>query len=336
MRFIKETYIVFLIGFAAACSKNPAPETKLPEIGFTLDLHTKATVDNSNLHTAGSQITVFDVHSRTSPSEEDQSEAGIVQYIDGKVLECDGSGWAFSPKIPWTKRGTHEFFAYYSKNGEDGSSVGTTVGYESTVDGASSQTFKTSSWQLTLDNQFDFMYATAFRDLIHNDYSPVPLPFKHLCAAIRFRIVNTSTTANTFEEFSITGMSDRATAEIKTSGTPVIVSSVTPGEQMKSTTKNELAANGGSMFVHANLGKVDDDGYFIMWPHNSSQYDGIRFSLEMSDREINRSLSEVANVTNWQAGYKYTYNINVGDNFIIFESVDVVDWITDDIILEER
>jgi hypothetical protein len=57
----------------------------------------------------------------------------------------------------------------------------------------------------------------------------------------------------------------------------------------------------------------------------------------MSDREIkDRLLSEVANVNNWQAGYKYTYNINVGDNYIIFESVDVVDWITDDLILEER
>mgnify|MGYP003486101084 FL=1 len=137
MRYIKPTYFIFLIVFAAACSKNPVPETMSPEIGFTLGLQSKTTVDNSNLHTSGSQITIYDVHSRTSPSEEDQSEAGLVQYIDGRVLECNGSEWTFSPKIPWTKRGTHEFFAYYSKNGKDGSSVGATVGYESSIDGAS-------------------------------------------------------------------------------------------------------------------------------------------------------------------------------------------------------
>ena len=44
----------------------------------------------------------------------------------------------------------------------------------------------------------------------------------------------------------------------------------------------------------------------------------------------------MATVNNWQSGYKYTYNINVGDDRIIFESVDVVDWINDDLILEER
>ena len=337
MRFLKATYFVFMITLMVACSKSPSPQQPLPEIGFTLDLDTKSAVDNSNLHVAGSQITVYDMHSRTSPSEEDQSEAGLVQYIDGEVLECDGAAWNFSPKIPWTKRGTHEFFAYYSKNGKDGSSVGAAVGYESTINGASSQTFNISSWQLTLDNQFDFMYATASRDLIHNDYSPVPLPFKHLCAAVRFRIVNTGTSANTFKEFSITGMSDRATAEIKTTGTPVIVSTVTQKAQMRVARENGLAANGGSMFIHSNIGKVSSDGYFIMWPHSADQYDDIRFSLKMYDREIkDRLLSEVANVNNWQAGYKYTYNINVGDNFIIFESVDVVDWITDDLILEER
>lgn len=337
MRFLKATYFVFMITLMVACSKSPSPQQPLPEIGFTLDLDTKSAVDNSNLHVAGSQIIVYDVHSRTSPSEEDQSETGLVQYIDGEVLECDGAAWNFSPKIPWTKRGTHEFFAYYSKNGKDGSSVGATVRYESTINGASSQTFNISSRHLTLDNQFDFMYATASRDLIHNDYSPVPLSFKHLCAAVRFRIVNTGTSANTFKEFSITGMSDRATAEIKTTGTPVIVSTVTQYAQMQVARENGLAANGGSMFIHSNIGKVSSDGYFIMWPHSADQYDDIRFSLEMSDREIkDRLLSEVANVNNWQAGYKYTYNINVGDNFIIFESVDVVDWITDDLILEER
>ena len=337
MRFLKATYFVFMITLMVACSKSPSPQQPLPEIGFTLDLDTKSAVDNSNLHVAGSQITVYDVHSRTSPSEEDQSEAGLVQYIDGEVLECDGAAWNFSPKIPWTKRGTHEFFAYYSKNGKDGSSVGATVEYESTIDGASSQTFNILPWQLTLDNQFDFMYATASRDLIHNDYSPVPLSFKHLCAAVRFKIVNTGTYANTFKEFSITGMSDSATAKIKTTGTPVIVSTVTQNAQMQVARENELAANGGGMFIHSNIGKVSSDGYFIMWPHSADQYDDIRFSLEMSDREIkDRLLSEVANVNNWQAGYKYTYNINVGDNFIIFESVDVVDWITDDLILEER
>lgn len=337
MRFLKATYFVFMITLMVACSKSPSPQQPLPEIGFTLDLDTKSAVDNSNLHVAGSQITVYDVHSRTSPSEEDQTEAGLVQYIDGEVLECDGAAWNFSPKIPWTKRGTHEFFAYYSKNGKDDSSVGATVEYESTIDGASSQTFNILPWQLTLDNQFDFMYATASRDLIHNDYSPVPLSFKHLCAAVRFKIVNTGTSANTFKEFSITGMSDSATAKIKTTGTPVIVSTVTQNAQMLVTRENGLAANGGSMFIHSNIGKVSSDGYFIMWPHSADQYDDIRFSLKMYDREIkDRLLSEVANVNNWQAGYKYTYNINVGDNFIIFESVDVVDWITDDLILEER
>ena len=84
-----------MITLMVACSKSPSPQQPLPEIGFTLDLDTKSAVDNSNLHVAGSQITVYDVHSRTSPSEEDQSEAGLVQYIDGKVLECDGVAWNF-------------------------------------------------------------------------------------------------------------------------------------------------------------------------------------------------------------------------------------------------
>lgn len=328
-----------MITLMVACSKSPSPQQPLPEIGFTLDLDTKSAVDNSNLHVAGSQITVYDVHSRTSPSEEDQSEAGLVQYIDGKVLECDGAAWNFSPKIPWTKRGTHEFFAYYSRNAADGSSMdGVTVGYESTVDGAAVQTFNLPSWRLTPDNQFDFMYATALRDLIHQDYSPVPLPFRHLFAAVRFRLVNTSTANNTFQEFSLSGMSDTGAASIKTTGAPVITSqSITAGDQMVSTVDKELLSGGGSMYIHAGVGKVTEDGYFLMWPHTADLYKNIKFTLKMSRKTIEgKALTEMATVNNWQSGYMYTYNINVGDDFIIFESVDVVDWINDDLILEER
>ena len=40
------------------------------------------------------------------------------------------------------------------------------------------------------------------------------------------------------------------------------------------------------------------------------------------------------NVTRWDAGNKYIYNIYSQDNYISF-SVKVVDWKTDEIILEE-
>ena len=342
MRIFKIIYCVLTAILCVSCSKSPSQEQELPTMDFTFDMpQVKTIVDESNLHTTGSQITLFDVHSRTSPSEEDQSEAGLVQYIDGKKLTFNGSNWDFDSKIPWTKRGTHEFIAYYSKNAVDGSSVdGVSVTYESTVDGASLQTLyvasKATPWKLTLDNQFDFMYATAYRDLIHQDYSSVQLPFKHLFAAVRFRIVNTGTQTRTLNSFTIKGMADRGNAEIWTSGSPSITVT-SSGDQMKVTETKALAANGGSVYVHAGTGKVAEDGYFLMWPHTKAYYDNIKFDLKLSDmNRTDMDLSDLSSVNNWQSGYRYTYNINVGDNFITFESVDVVEWIVDDLILEER
>lgn len=342
MRIIKTICCVLTAILSVACSKTPSQEQELPVIAFTLDMpQVKSIVDPSNLHTSGSQITLFDVHSRTSPSEEDQSEAGLVQYIDGKKLTCDGSIWDFDSKIPWTKRGTHEFIAYYSKNAVDGSSVADdVVTYESTADGASMHTLKIASsedpWRLTLEDQFDFMYATAYRDLIHKDYSPVQLPFKHLFAAVRFRIVNTGTQARSLKSFTIKGMADKGYAEILTSGSPSITVQ-NGGNHMEVTATKALAANGGSLYVHSGTGKVAEDGYFLMWPHTAAYYANISFDLELSNMSrTDINLSDLSSVNNWQSGYRYTYNINVGDNFITFESVDVVEWINDDIILEER
>lgn len=342
----KITYIISMALILLSCSKHTSEDENIPYIDFVMEqAETKSIIDGTNLNTSGSKIILYDVHSMTSPSEEDQSEAGLVQYLEGEVLTCDGSGWNFNRRIPWTKRGTHQFIAHFSKNANDGGSTvpeGIPVGYLSTVDGESAQTLNVASeakkWHLTKENQFDFMYANAYRDLIQKDYSPVPLPFKHLFAAVRFRVVNTGIESRNFEGFHLTGMSDSGCAVIEYNKNPNYSVSVTSGNQMEyDGAAVPLASGGGSVFVHAGQGKISENGYFLMWPQNASQYSNIKLNLQMSDKSLeNTLLTSISSVNNWQAGYKYTYNINVGDDFIIFELVDVVDWIEDDLILEER
>jgi hypothetical protein len=46
-------------------------------------------------------------------------------------------------------------------------------------------------------------------------------------------------------------------------------------------------------------------------------------------------LAENPTIKTWAAGNKYIYKIDISDNIISFDVIRVVDWINDDIILEE-
>lgn len=348
----------------SGCSRSTIDEVERdPSIAFRVDMpEAKSLIAPSNINTPGNRMKVYDVHTRTSPTEADQSGAGLFQYLDGQSLKCtDGGGnWSFidgegnTIDIPWTKRGTHSFFAHNTYDASAEQSLPVTVTYLSFEDDAAlyptekDQHLSLSSWTITPENQFDFIYASAERDVMTSTdpaerYAPVQMSFSHLFASVVFRVLVTSSETVTLTSFSLDNMYNEGEATISFNGNVSLdLSRDGTNADFYRNTLTEQIKTGESFLVHAGREKIGTDGAFLIWPHSRAQFADVSMSISYklgSSDEIHTvqgKLNELFVVNNWAAGSRYTYTITIADEYVVYDVVEVVDWINNDVEIEER
>lgn len=321
-------YISLWAGIFAVSCKKSTPEA--PE-GIPMSFGTAAVsragnlVDSENINRADNQLTVYDLYTTSEQS---------VLYMDATQVTCDGSGnWTYSPLKYWTETGTHAFTAYLNLSKQNGVTLdGTnypTVTYIKNMDALS-----ISPWEITPDNQFDFLYAYHSRSMTGADpHRQVEFELNHLLCAVQFNVVNLMPSETvTLTGFSLSGL-HKGNAVIE-QGTPNVTFPTAGTYGFSSTYTSEVLAFNTPLNLFPN---ATDEGYVLLWPYTVDVFPEVTGTISytygsttVSDRQIN--LID-GGTTNWRAGQKYIYNFYIQDNRISLE-VKVVPWKVDDVIIE--
>ena len=332
-------YTLLMAGImATSCSKQEVQEQKgIPMAFYAEDNATKTRtlLDTGIIEQDGNQLTVYDLYTVNGES---------VLYMDNTQVtySATNGAWEYSPLKYWTEAGTHSFTAYLSKCGNI--TLGETNNYPTVTYDKDSETLKiadsTSPWEITTENQFDFLYAYHSRGMNEaNPHRPVEFNLNHLLCAVQFNVVNLMPKETvTFNGFSLQGVYHTGYATITKDQAPVIyLTNNIDNDYFVNSESKQLDFN-VPLNVFANTGKVGEDGYILLLPHEESKFGNIKAAISyqygntvINDREINLF---GAATNNWRAGQKYVYNFYVQDNRISFE-VKVVPWKVDDVIIEE-
>lgn len=328
------------------CSRHTY-DPDVPNIGLDMDMaQTKALITPGNLNTSGSRMIVYDVHQKDNGLDQYMDD----QYMDDQYMEYRDGQWNFTKtaggeviQIPWTKKGVHNFFAYNTYDAAASKTLPVTVGYTSFKDNSSytakQQYLKiplVGNWTLTKDNQFDFIYASATRDVATGGYAPVPMEFKHLFAAVTVEVKNVSSAELTLNSLSFSDIKTSGNASVPFQGNVSYTLAASSGTGLFPENPRQTIAQGGSYSLYTSYG---EGGAFLIWPHSASDLANATIELEYSQDRNNTAatvkLTDNSIIKTWAAGNKYIYKIDISDNTISFDVIRVVDWINDDIILEE-
>lgn len=354
----------------SGCDKHrhidPVPEDAYISFKFNLAEKTKSLINpdsqTSNFQTAGSTITLYDVFTPGTGDAGQQNAVNLIQYLDEQNLRCNGADWIFTKsktdntevKIPWTKSGQHDFFAHNSYDAASGQSIPYAVGYSSFEDSQANTTGKhqyfriPASGDLTLTtqaNQFDFLYSSKNRDILIEGHKQVEMNFKHLFAAVYFEVKNISPDPMRLNSFSLGGIKDKGNAEIAYNGNVTLNLSATKASALFEQNPNKELKTGESYVIYSGCGAGQA---FLIWPHTIADFANASFTISYNlgqrrgtwnaatDKTIKLSGADSPyKVNNWAAGSVYKYYITVSDDKISLSVIRVIDWIDDDVILEE-
>ena len=331
--------MICITSLLVGCTKSGLlPNEEMPYIAVDMKMEqTKALISQDNLNTERSRFTVYDTHT---------SADGPAQYLYNQNLELRNGTWCFTKtaggdiiQIPWTKTGSHDFLAYNTYDAAAGKSLPVEVLYSPSDISAKQQSLRVPSqgeWTLNLNNQFDFIYGAASRNVETDGYTALPISFKHLFAAIAVEVRNAATQNLTITSLSFSNIKDRGYAEVSYNGNVNYNLSASQTSSLFSQTYDSTISAGGLAVLYSSLGAGQA---FLIWPHsaadltNASIY--IKYKLGNTTTEKTIKLTENFTVKTWNAGNKYKYQIGITDNNISFDVIRVVDWINDDVILEE-
>lgn len=234
------------------------------------------------------------------------------------------SGWDYDIPQYWMMGAAYNFYAVcpYSVNvtfSEAQNSVAVTD-YESATDAP------------------DLLYATASRDLSEDDdFSTVMLGFHHACAAVEFNIVNASnSTLTDVRNIRIVGLYNKGTLHISSDGKatwtlaqqtvqsnaavqPFAGTCVLPdgGLPVNLTVEHPLYEDGAVLVLPQTIYKSTVTLHLEYKKASDSEY---------AVRDIQLGMLGGSTPTEWKAGSRYKYNLNITDNTITTE-VRVVDWV---------
>lgn len=305
-----------------ACSKHEVQEQKgIPMSFYAEDSteKTRALLNTEVVNQDGNVLTVYDLYT-TSSNEK-------ILYMDDTPVTYTDGNWSYSPLKYWTETGTHSFMAYLS-------TTLNTTNYPTVTYNKTSETLNISPWEITLDNQFDFLYAYHSRKMNEDDaHRPVAFSLNHLLCAVQFNVVNLYdvTQQNTVSDFQLSGLTNSQQAMIGRGGTVTYIEGDTQ-TSIISSSKTETIGYNQIFNAFKNVGGVDAEGYLLMWPHTTEQYKKLQVSFNLDGTSKNINLYS-SSTKLWEAGQKYTYNLYIKDDRINMQ-VTVRPWITDDVELE--
>lgn len=369
---LKNTAFILLTLIAAAsasCRKTSIPQEEATVgISFSAGVEqTKGLFTPENFSRTGHKIAVFDVLDGSRlymGSIAGNGKGAGVEY------ECKGDPyWDATNKVTyyWTPTGVHDFFAYstYYAGADDNDK---NAKYPEKCISFSSEppySLTISDWELSIDEQFDFLYATHSRSMSEPDpHRPVELQFQHLLSAVGVSFRNVSPVEYTVTDWYFCGISNTGTAEIPF-GTGIPVITLSPAqdgplfEDVDSEGKiqrKKIGQGDGLYYPYRGAGIVGDSEYILVWPHSFDElkdavfhfvyYPGDQIgegTAEDLEKQEGKQKIELKmggddcdfDVNEWKPGTKYMYNITISDSKIYFD-VEIVPWIVDDVILDER
>lgn len=332
---------------------------------------TKALIEPDDFQSAGNQIRVFDKLTIDGNSETDLYINGRIAEYGTAVYNEDGSvatGWNLRDdsgyrKYYWTRNGTHSFtaFTWAYNNGTKTLTLSDVMAWNGTSD---SERDDPSGYKngltynreldalivrdvtLNISNQFDLMYGHHTRNLDDpneiNPYRDVPLEMKHLFTAVQFNIVNLVSGDNpALKHMSLNQIYKNGSAIItwSSSDDSSVEYDISRGDPdpIWTSGEKELGYN-TTLNVFSGEGTVGPDGCLLLWPHDADQLADVRVSFTLNGSSVIGSSGYLSlntqDITRWDAGKKYIYTFYIQDNRISF-TVEIVDWIYDDIVIEE-
>ena len=321
-----------IIGLAillfTSCDKQVVDDSAMDNIIFDVEVtETKALVtSDADLKQSGNELRIYDIHTK--------ADGSTTEYLNNQKVRYDGSQWNFCNEsntvvnIPWTRQGYHHFFAYLSKYSD--------IEFipEYSYDGSAEGQYLTiEEHTITRENQYDFLYAEAVRDVESQGTGTVTLKLKHLFAAVDFQVRNMTGYQMTINSFKINNMRVKGNAQIGFGVNPIF-------ELETPTSNNGFDVSNKSIASSSN--PVSLYNSFTMWPHRADYYKdlqaSITYTLGTGTNSTNTAefslIATNPSVSSWDPGCRYVYTITISD-IILIDVIKVVDWINDDVILQQ-
>lgn len=248
------------------------------------------------------------------------------RVFDAERLYYDSSlpGWDYAIPQYWIMNAAYRFCAISPNNVpcDFSDEVGEVVisGYRSSTGGV------------------DLLYASAERDLKDNeDYSTVPLHFRHACAGVQFNLINASSNVlRDVRNIRLVGLQNcgnftfdsQGTAEWALDGTTI------GADDYAQPFGGICTLPDGGLPVNLNVRHPLYDEKVLMVLPQTIYKTPVTLHLEYikegdaeyAVRDIKLGWLGGSTPTEWKSGEKYEYNLTITDNTITFEVI-VVDWI---------
>ena len=188
----------------------------------------------------------------------------------------------------------------------------------------------------------DLLYAAHFRDNTNEaDYSAVPLQFYHLMSCITFYIRNASKEdILSVDNIRLTGLKYKGTVNVGLSTFGVQPTGDVVGESENYFAGENMSGTAQSPFLPKGMAEAqskylfDCENITVIPQILSGKNIKIKFRVNYSSRskEYTGDLSSIDDITSWEMGKKYRYNITISSDEIIFQ-VKEVEWIEHEIEL---
>ena len=368
-RWLSYLFLGLAVVAASSCQENNPEEEQLSDIRIQVgDISTKGLLNSGGLAVNGTQIKIYDYVSEfegeimhngnvLSPGTD-----GTIKYINDVIGynsdETPSWNYVSGYSYPWTRTGTHHFFGWTLKDGNNLNLTATNLfGTDQPAFDEETKILSIPSITMTASSttQLDFCYsdvvqrASSYRD-------PVELPFHHLFTGLALAIENVSEDVITITSITTKGFanSKSASLDFSGSGTPVPTYTRTSAPSNLIPTNvwpKTMAKNQGFDLWTGNAYDKTAPNYIVMWPQD---YDvdicgngvntpaGLVVEYTIAGVEENGNpvqftstinLKDSENITSsfLAAGHKYLLLLQFeGKNFVLKHvEVDPWDWVED-------
>lgn len=313
MKTIHYMMIAAALLVTAACNKSENTSGNEESIRFAAPVQTKAYSDPAD------HSYVFQVR--------DILNNGSTPHINNKLAYANGE-WGYATgeqdQYKWNN-GSHNLFGWLETDGFFNSTT-----YFGSAPSLSGTTLTIPAKTMTSStNQYDFLYSQSVqRNTIANDYSEVPLVFKHLFAQVSIQfLVDPSSPENpkVYEVYLNNYFKNRKSATINFASADPVVTLTPQAYDALFTAKNATMEASGEDFTDATtpfdvLTQTHSatPTTFFIWPMDESELVKenplervitVKYKIdsELSPRTIHMGFPKG---TSWRAGYRYAYTIS--------------------------
>lgn len=247
--------------------------------------------------------------------------------LDHAHLAYDAvNGWGYGEPRYWLRGGKYHFIAIYPYDDSD-------YDYDMTDGSVECVGYHAGSKHLNTD----FLYAVANRDLsnfnVEPDYSAVDLNLKHACAAVEFRLRNSSNvTVVAVTDVALLNVCAEGDFRLTSDGTATWTIDLDNRITDHNTFGGVCTLPVGGLPVNTSYyHSIYDSKALTMLPQRVWKTGiTLRFNTRIEGSSTvfphEVDLGNIASTTEWLAGKKYVYNLTLTDETITFD-VTVVDWI---------